>query len=123
MAPKSFKFKILQANRWFMTSILRIDMEQQNNRWTKSTNRFFASYSGLLILSILCGVLISSIVRASTDSLAFTSRLTAFMTIVAMCQAITIFLNTGMNMQNLTDLFQMLQTIVDDEGWIDWNFL
>lgn len=110
------KFKVLQNNRRFMSSILRIDVEQKTNPWMKSADNFFTSIPVLLILFILFSIVVSSAVRMQNNSYDFTARLTAALLFIAMFQAIIVLLNMGLNIQKIAALFATLQTIVDSEG-------
>lgn len=101
------KFKVLQSNQCFMSSILRIDGE---------THNFFASVPVLLILFIQFSTMALYAVRISIDSHDFTTRLTAILMLVAMGQATAMFLNVGVNMQKISALYQTLQSIVGEEG-------
>lgn len=105
-----------------MSSILRLDVEQKNRRWTKATDNFFTSIPVLLVLFVLFSALISSAVKSANESNGFTVRLAAAYLFIAISQAITIFLSMGANVQKIVVLYRTLQTIVDSEG-IDFSFI
>lgn len=117
------KFHVLQSHRRFMSSILRIDVEEKANRWMKSTDKFFESIPVLLIFFILFSASISSAVTVSTQSNGFTIRLAMTLMFIAMCQASTILLNTGVNMQKIVVLYRTLQTIVDSKCMINFDLI
>lgn len=99
-----------------MSSILRLDIEQKNNRWTIFSHKFFTSIPVLLMLVVLVSVLISSAVKISIQSNGFTVRLAATLVFIVISQATTIFLNSVINMQKIVGLYRTLQAIVDSEG-------
>lgn len=109
-------FKVLQSNQRFMSSILRIDVAKQKKQFIDSSIGFYSSIPVLLICLNLFGALVSSAVRMSNKSYDFTTRMTAAMTLITMCQTFTIFLNIDLNMQKIAALYQTLQTVVDNEG-------
>lgn len=96
-----------------MSSIFRIDVAKQDNRWTKSTHVFFGSVPVLLIFFTLFGTLASCAMRIFMESYDFTTRLTAMLMFVALSQANTLFLNIAVNMEKLSALYQTLQSIVN----------
>ena len=110
------KFKVLQSNQRFLSSILRVDIESQKSESTKSTANFFTSIPVKLILLILFNIALLCAVRMCNQSYDFTARLTAALVFIAMCQAIMIFLSMGSNVKKIVALYQTFQTIVDDEG-------
>lgn len=110
------KFRILQSNQRFMSLLLHVDVAKGDNRRTKLSNGFFASMRVLLILFISFASLLMCAVRVSMQSYDFTTRLTAALLFVALAQATTMFVNIGVNIQKITNLYQTLQSIVDNEG-------
>ena len=110
------KFKVLQSNQRFTSSILRIDIEQKRNPWMRSIDKFFTSIPVQLILFILFSILISGAVRVHNKSYDFTVRLAAILGSILMLQAFTVFLDMGVNMQKIATLYQKLQAIVDGVG-------
>lgn len=114
---------VFQNNRHFMSSILRIDVEQKRNQWMKSTDKFFESIPVLAILFIMCSAAISNAVRMHNDSYDFTDRLAASLMLIAMSQAITIFLSMGMHMKTIVTLYRTLQAIVDRAGTVFLRFI
>lgn len=110
------KFQVLQNNRRFMSSILRIDIEQKNDARLKSADKFFTSVPVLLILFVLSSALLSSAVQMHSNSHDFTVRLAAALVLIAMCQAFIVLLDMGLNMKDIVTLYRKLQTIVDREG-------
>lgn len=109
------KFKALQTSRRFMSSILRIDIEHKDDRWMKFSNRFFKSIPVHLILFIQFSALISSVVKILNQSNGFTVRLAATYVFIALSQAITMFLNTGVHLNKIVALYRTLQTTVDSK--------
>lgn len=110
------KFKVLQNNRRFLSSMLRIDIEQKNDAQLKSADKLFTSIRLTLILFFVFSILISSAVRMHNDSYDFTVRLSAFYVFIAIFQEITIFIDMGANMQKILALYRTLQQIVGSEG-------
>lgn len=110
------KFKVLQNNQRFLSSVLRIDVERKNDARLKSADSFFTSTPVLSMLFIFVSVFISNAVRILNSSYDFTDRLAAALLFIGMCQTITIFLSTGVNMPKSLDLYQALQEIVEGEG-------
>lgn len=117
------EFKVLQNNQRFMSSILRIDVEQEKNPWMKSADEFFTSFPVLLILFGLFSLLVASAVRMHNNSYDFTARLVAALLLIAMCQAIIIFLSIGVHIKKIVALYHTLQTITDNEGLIFFDSL
>lgn len=117
------KFKVLQNNQRFMSSILRVNVEPGKNPWMKSVDTFFTSIPVLWMLFILFGIVISSAVRMHNNSYDFTSRLTAALVFIAMSQAFIILLNMCMKMKNIIALYRTLQAIVNGEGIYDIFYL
>lgn len=109
-------FKVLQNNQRSMSTILRINFEQRNNRWMKSTNEFFTSIPILLILFIQFISLVISAFTLHNNSYDFSTKSAYALAIIALSQAITILLNMGLYMQKTVDLYHTLQAIVDSEG-------
>lgn len=110
------KFTVLQNNRRFMSSVLRVYVELKKDARLKSADKFFTAIPVLLIFFILFSILLSSAVRIHNISYDFTVRLSAAMILIAVCQAISILLDMGLNMQNIVALYRKLQAIVDAEG-------
>lgn len=110
------KFTVLQNNQRFLSSILRIDVEQKKHPRMKSTDQFFKSIPVHLILIILFSLAASSAVRTHNSSYDFTVRLAASLIFIAACQVIVIFLAIGKNVQTIVALYRTLQAIVDSEG-------
>lgn len=116
IALKMSEFKVLRSNQRFISSILRVDVEPQQNQSIKFTNKFFESIPVFLVLFTLFSVLISCAVRIFYESYDFAVKLTAAIGFIALCQAITIFLSLGVNFEMITTLYQTLQAIVDGDG-------
>lgn len=115
------KFEVLQSNQRFLSLICAIDTKKKS-KLTKSTGKFFTSIPVNLILLFLILTALSWTVKAYQKSYDFTTRLTAASTVIALCQAIAIFLNFGINVQKNAALNQTFQTIVDEEGDLDICF-
>lgn len=114
------KFTVLKNNRRFMSSILRIDVEQKKNPWMKTANQFFTSIPVLAILFILLILCVISAFSLHSSLYNFTVKLTHFLAVIALCQAFTIFFNVGVYIEKTVDLYRMLQAIIDSEGMNGW---
>lgn len=110
------KFKVLEHNQRFLSTKLRIDVDGKRETHLKSPDRFFTSTPVLLIAFVLFSVLTSAAVKMSVQSNNFKVRLAAALVAIATFQAITIFLNMSSNMQKIVELYQTLQSIVDNAG-------
>lgn len=109
---KMAKFKVLQNNRRFMSSIFRIDVEQKNNRWL---------IPFLLISLILFSTLLSNVVRMCNNSYDFPTRMVAFCMFILMSQPIIILFEVGVSIQKIVALYRTLQVIADSDG-MDFDF-
>lgn len=109
---KMAKFTVLQSNQRLISLVCGIDIGQK----AKSTGSFFTSIPVYSLLFILSNVALSFAVKTSINSYDLMARITAASIVIAYCQAITIFLQTGLRMQQFIGLIQTFQTIVDDEG-------
>lgn len=109
------KFEVLQSNQRFLSLICAFDAKNKS-KCIKSTRKFFTAVPVQMISFVLLVNLLSWSVKMCKNSYDFTARLTAASITIAICQAATIFLNNGMNMQKSSALNQTLQTIVDGQG-------
>lgn len=116
------KFDVLQSNQRIILLTCGMDVNQKS-KVTNSTGKFFTSFRVYVILFVLVNILLSFAAKAFNKSNDFAARLTAASIIIALCQAIAIFLNIGVNMQKMTALNQTLQSIVDGEGDLRLEFL
>lgn len=107
---------VLKNNRRFTSSILRIDVEQEENPWMKTADKFFTSIPVLAILSILLILCALSAFSLHSSSYDYTAKLVHFLSVIALCQAFTIFFNVGAYIENTVGLYRTLQAIVDSEG-------
>lgn len=110
------KFNVLHHNRRFLSTALQIDVDGKKDERRTPADRFFTSPPVLFVLFILFSMVLSSAVRLHNDSYDFTAKLAAALVLVAMSQATTILLDTGMNMQNIVTFYRKLQIIVDKKG-------
>lgn len=117
------KFEILQNNQRFMSSILRINVEQQKKDPTKLADNFLSSISVRMILLILFSTVVSCTVRMTSSSYDFTVRSIAALALVSTCQAITICKSMNVHSQKTVTLYQTLQAIVDSADGMILNYL
>lgn len=111
------KFKVLQSNQWFISSVLRIESgAQKENHWFGMAGKFSESIPVYTILIVLCNVLVSSTATLSMQSYTFTTKSVAALTVIIMSQATTIFLSLGAKMQKISAVHQKFQTLIDDNG-------
>lgn len=103
------KFKVLQTNQVFMTSL-----GIHSKHLTEPSNEFFKSIISYLILAALIYSLILSIAQIYVSWSDVTSRLSAMLMAFCACQAIGMFLSIGLNMKKVKELHLQLQAIVDD---------
>lgn len=109
-------FNVLQTNRQFMSLILRIDVDQENDPRVKSVGKYFTSIRVVLNLLFIFSMLASCAVRTYNDSYDFTTRLNAGLVLIVILQEMIVFINIGANMEKNVGLYRTLQTIVDSEG-------
>lgn len=109
-------FNVLQTNRQFMSLILRIDVDQENDPRVKSVGKYFTSIRVVLNLLFIFSMLASCAVRTYNDSYDFTTRLNAGLVLIVILQEMIVFINIGTNMEKNVGLYRTLQTIVDSEG-------
>lgn len=112
------KFKVFECSQYLKSLLFKVHTNQKNDVSTKSANNsFFTSPAVYLILLILFNTQLSCAVKIFSPSSSedFSAKLFAALAIIAMHQALVIFVNIGMNMPKIVVLHQTFQRIVDGE--------
>lgn len=99
------KLDVLRLNQDFMA--------QLGIHSKEPTNQFYRSPRVYLILGALVSGIISSTLDMFNNSSNFTRKLDAILMIVALSQAVGMFLNYGLKMTKINALYLEFQSIVD----------